>query len=285
MIDASVKNELLKKYGADELMQLTGGFTNAVYLLKGTTPLMVAKIAQWSDGDSDNEDNNLKFLKEAEFTPKWKDSFFIGPVRVSIFSYVEGINGQALLDTGDLERSIALFSDMGKLLATQIHSIPFTGQGLGLRQADYEASPFVKLDDVPQELVQASLALLAPLKASLKSEWTFTHGDFGSHNILAHERRLAVIDWEWAEWGHPLVDIAWTCWNTALHYPTLAPQLNPAFIQAYQRNRPLVFTPELLKSCVIYKLGMILLKVKQGDESTKQKWISRLAWTLEHEWV
>ena len=108
-----------------------------------------------------------------------------------------------------------------------------------------------------------------------------THGDYGSHNILfAEHDNITVIDWEWVEWFHPLVDIAWTCWNTKLHYPNVADRLNQTFISAYQTIRPITCTNDEIKTYSLYKLWSILKKVQNSGEETREKWVSRLEWTL-----
>jgi aminoglycoside phosphotransferase (APT) family kinase protein len=188
------------------------------------------------------------------------------------------MNGQEILDTRDLKRSHDLFRHMGELLSTQIHSYSHTGDHGGLRSADFKALRF-DVDYVPKVFVEESQALLEQIDAPVH-EWTLTHGDFGSHNILADGRKLTVIDWEWAEWGHPLVDIAWACWNTKLHYPKIADGLNHTFIRAYQARRPISCTSEHIKAYSLYKLWTILQKVKHADRQTQMKWVNRLEWTL-----
>lgn len=277
MMDAELER-LMKKYSAAELVRLTGGFTNAVYLLKGIEPPLVAKVAQWSNRDLQNEANSLLFLKNTPFTPKLIDIFSENQVQIIVYTFVKGMNGQAVLDTGDLKRSTDLFRDMGKLLSTHIHSYSYTGDHGGLRSADFKTLRF-DLDYVPKVLIEKSQVLLRKIEAPVH-EWTLTHGDYGAHNILANGGNLTVIDWEWAEWSHPFVDIAWTCWNTKLHYPKIADGLNRTFIQAYQTHRPISRTSEQIQVYSLYKLWTILQKIQHADRETQMKWINRLEWTL-----
>ena len=279
-MDKEVGVELRKRFRASEWERLMGGFTNDVYLLKGTKPLLVAKVAQWSSQDMENEVKVLKFLETTSYTPKVIDLFSINNKQIIVFTYAEGMNGQAILDTGDHKRSINLFRGMGVRLA-DIHSHSYSGNPSGLRFADFEMLLY-DLSFVPKELVKKSERLLQHLDRN-KREWTLTHGDFGSHNILTDEECLTVIDWEWAEWGHPLIDLAWTCWNTKLHYTAIADELNQIFLNAYKAQREVVYSPELIKTYSLYKLWMILYRVQHADEETQQKWINRLEWTFENE--
>ncbi|GGH77851.1 phosphotransferase family protein [Pullulanibacillus pueri] len=281
MLDCELEKYLMKQYGAKKLVRLTGGFTNAVYLLEATEPPLVVKIAQWSNGDMENEANTLRFLNQGAFTPEVRDLFSMKQQQIIVFTYKEGKNGQAILDTGHFKSSIELFHDMGKLLATAIHSHPYSGEQQGLRVADFKRIRF-DLNYVPETLMKQSKALLEE-RGAQEHPWTLTHGDFGSHNVLADGHHLTAIDWEWAEWGPPLVDLAWTCWNTKLHYPSIADQLNQTFLQAYQAERDVHYTPELMKVYSLYKLWIILNKVQSSDEETQQKWVKRLEWTLQTE--
>jgi aminoglycoside phosphotransferase len=48
------------------------------------------------------------------------------------------------------------------------------------------------------------------------------HGDFGPNNVLLDERAqavTAVLDWEWAQAGDAIEDLAWTEFIVRLHHP------------------------------------------------------------------
>ncbi|HET7578033.1 MAG TPA: aminoglycoside phosphotransferase family protein [Bacillales bacterium] len=273
---------LMKKYGAVEAVSLKGGFTNATYLLKGTDPLLVAKAAGHSNRDILNERHVLRFLHNTRIAPKMADLVTINKTKWLISTFHEGTNGQSLLDAGDLQPAEDLFKGMGELLAQHIHSHRFDGHRRNLRLGNVNPLQ-ADLDFVPRDLLTKSEAILNKINTH-PGEWVLTHGDFGSHNILVGDKsQLIVIDWEWAEWFHPLVDLAWTCWNTRMHYPDLAERLNQTFLEAYQSKKSISLTPELLKAYSLYKLRNILLKMKNADHATQEKWIHRLEWTLTHE--
>ncbi|MFC4620005.1 aminoglycoside phosphotransferase family protein [Camelliibacillus cellulosilyticus] len=277
-------DRLKDKYGNFELVRLTGGFTNAAYLLKGTDPPFVAKVAKLASQDIENECHSLRFLANQTITPKLIDRYIFEKTQVVIMTFEPGANGQSILDTNDLARAEKVFTNMGLCLAEKIHSFRFDGQTHEIREGNL---PFLSfdLDFVPFELRVESRTLLNKLEVK-RDEWVLTHGDFGSHNVLfADGEPLTVIDWEWTEWFHPLVDIAWACWNTQLHYPKMADRLNHALIESYQSRRPFVLDPETLKALVLYKLWNILMKVRDADGETKQKWVNRLQWTFENKWI
>ena len=58
-----------------------------------------------------------------------------------------------------------------------------------------------------------SLALVwLTANAPADGERVLVHGDFRTGNLLVTERGLsAVLDWEFARWGAPAEDLAWTC--------------------------------------------------------------------------
>jgi len=267
---------LTKKYG--RMRPLSGGFTHAAYRLEGPPPL-VAKVASRSKHDIDNEVKAITFLQEATYTPKSVDSLSADGFSAIVTTFIEGVNGQAILDTGDIERSEALFRRMGVRLAKDIHVRRYDGEARGLRIARPEAYPFYA-PFLPEWAVEASRSFLACIDTAQK-DWVFTHGDFGAHNVLDHnDGGLAVIDWEWAEWFHPLADVAWTCWNTKLHYPQIADRLNRAFLAAYQSVRPINATSDLIKTYSLYKIWTVLDKIRDADADVQEKWVQRLIWTL-----
>lgn len=273
---------LTKKYGPVEPIRLTGGFTNATYLLHGTNPALVAKVANLSNLDIENESRALLFLKDSTHTPRIVDMVSEKGSRIVITQFLEGENGQAVLDTGDVHRSENLFKEMGRCLADGVHARLYEGNRQNLRLGNLYGSSD-SLDFAPRALLMGCHEVLDRLDAPLE-EWVLTHGDFGAHNVLVKSGRpLTVIDWEWAEWFHPLVDLAWVCWNTKLHYPAIADRLNHAFLQSYQSRKPINFEADTLKAFALYKLRNILFRMQNADRQTQEKWIHRLEWTLNSE--
>ena len=268
---------LTKKYG--RMRPLSGGFTHVAYRLEGPSPL-VAKVASRSKHDIDNEVKAITFLQEAAYAPKPVDSLSADGFSAIVTTYIEGVNGQAVLDTGDIERSEALFRRMGVRLAKDIHARRYDGDARGLRIARPDAYPFYA-PFLPEWAVAASRSFLARIDDTPRKDWVFTHGDFGAHNVLdQNDGGPPVIDWEWAEWFHPLADVAWACWNTKLHYPQIAEHLNRTFLAAYQSVRPINATPDLIKAYSLYKIWTILDKIRDAEADVQEKWVKRLIWTL-----
>jgi aminoglycoside phosphotransferase len=270
-----VERFLEEKYGAAG--RLSGGYTNLAYKIK-TNPPLVAKIASLSNEDLLNEANALQVLHGKVPTPKYIDDHSLESSFILVTSYERGENGQSILDTGDMAKAEAVFKNMGLVLANLIHSHAYTDGSLKLRKA--KVLEPASLDFVPQPLVEKSRTFF-PLLSTDMNEWVLSHGDYGSHNILFDsDGKITVIDWEWTEWFHPLVDIAWTLWNTKLHYPHMADRLNQAFLKAYQSVRPLAYTEPLIKAYVLYKIWHLLNRLHHADAAVQNNWVSRLDWTL-----
>lgn len=280
-----MKEILKEKYGAYRAVRMTGGFTNATYWLKGDTSNLVAKVANLSNRDIENEKFVLYFLKDKAFTPQMFDSFMSGDSQVIVTHYMSGRNGQAILDAGDIRLARKLFSKMGRCLAQQIHSCSFDGNRHKLRIG--QSGPFQFDNFYLSETLREKCNSLVSESSFREQDWVLTHGDFGAHNLLIEDEseQLTVIDWEWAEWFHPLVDLAWTCWNTKLHYPHLADQLLADFLKAYLSVKPILFTEEELMVFVLYKLHTILTRMELANKETQKKWTHRLEWTLDSDWT
>lgn len=66
------------------------------------------------------------------------------------------------------------------------------------------------------------------------------HGDFGPNNILFDPITFdvaAVLDWEWAGHGDPIVDLAWCEWIVYMHHGDVVPAL-ARFFEAYGHTPP-----------------------------------------------
>lgn len=272
--------EILKRYGGYKAESMAGGFTNATYCLQGGGQKLVAKIANLSNSDIENEKLVLSFLKDKDFTPQVVDSFQDSGTQVLVTKFAGGQNGQAVLDAGNRERAEILFTKMGLCLARSIHSYAYDGNLYGMRAGRNGPLQF-NMSFLPESLADSCNAAVSGFHFR-REEWVLTHGDFGAHNLLIDDSdQLTVMDWEWAEWFHPLVDLAWACWNTQLHYPGIADTLLPAFLEAYQSIKPVSFSADTMKICVLYKLHTLLSRMEYADEEAQKKWTHRLKWALE----
>lgn len=66
------------------------------------------------------------------------------------------------------------------------------------------------------------------------------HGDFGPNNVLidpATWQVTAVLDWEFADTGEPVLDLAWCEWIVRMHHPDQTAVL-PAFLTSYDGPVP-----------------------------------------------
>lgn len=112
----------------------------------------------------------------------------------------------------------AIYADMNAILA-RIHALDVDAVGLGdLGRRDgyalrnlarwsglYTASALVPIPDM--DWLMAEL----PRRLPAETPSTFIHGDYGLYNLIVHPiepRILAVLDWEMATIGDPLIDLA-----------------------------------------------------------------------------
>lgn len=267
------------KYGGFIPTPLDGGYTNDTYLLNGTSPLIVAKVGGLFNKDLKNEVHSLEITKGLSIVPKIYDYMQKEDVQIVVMEYCEGTNGQAILDNNDLEKTKRLYRALGNSI-TNVHAIRINP---GLNRVNYcninEIN--LNLDFVPEHLIQSSRHILHKVTDD-ENNWVLTHGDFGIHNVLyTDEGSITILDWEWSEWANPLVDVAWVCWFTKLHYPDHADLLNSIFIDEYKTNTRTEISSEKLKTYCLYKVWKVLNKVTKAPKEVKQEWVRRLQWTIE----
>jgi len=275
-----LRKYLEDKYGDFTPVRLTGGYTNETFLLNGTNPLLVVKVANSFNEDIQNEINCLKMAQETGIVPKIYDLIKTNSHQITVMEYRKGTNGQSILDNKDIERTKELYKSIGKLLSKYIHSIKYNFSSNGIKECNL-LELNLNLDFVPDTLINNSKEILREIKDT-KEEWVLVHGDYGMHNVLyTDNNNLTVLDWEWSEWANPLTDIGWVCWFTKLHYPEHADILNHLFIEEYKKHNVVHLSPKILKAYCVYKVWKVLHKVKNAPLEVQQEWIRRLKWTLE----
>jgi aminoglycoside phosphotransferase len=276
-----ITRELQSRYDC-KLVRLTGGYTNITFLLEGTSPLLVAKVTGLLQPDTLNEINCLNFLVKSGITPVIHDVLEISNMSIVLMEYRKGANGQSILDSGNFDQMKIVYKKLGQFLASQIHSKPLDASYHGIRKSNIaNLKSNIEAEFIPENLIRQSRIVLASMDDN-EQNWVLTHGDYGPHNILTDdENNFSVLDWEWAEWGNPLNDVAWVCWFTKLHYFEIAPILNRTFIKEYTSHNPIPITPNQLKACSLYKAWNVIYRVRHATQEVKKEWLRRLEWTLD----
>jgi len=266
------------KYGKINLKELKGGYTNRVFLLENTSPTVIAKISNISNGDSINEIKCLDLLKRFQCTPKVHGIFQFEKSRIIIMDYINGLNGQLLLEQNNIERAKKVYELLGKCLATEIHTIKYQNSCDKLPLIKKNNGGFDKLVFIPSSFIEEVEKILSTEE---EENYVLIHGDFGPHNSLILNESVYVIDWEWSGWGNPLQDISWVVWFLKLHYPNKAHTLCNTFINSYKINSDISISPEQIKSYAISRVMNIMCRIINADQEVKNEWIKRLKWTLE----
>ena len=271
---------LKEKYGNLNPTRLVGGYTNDTYLLNGTGPRLVAKVGAFSNLDLKNEFYSLEISKGISVVPKVYEYINEDGVQILIMEHCEGVNGQSILDNNDLETTKRLYKVLGKTLSNSVHSLKFNPNLKPINQCSIKEIN-LDLDFVPEILIQHTRKILNNVDDN-ENDWVLTHGDYGIHNVLfTNDNSITILDWEWAEWGNPLMDLGWVCWFTKLHYPHHSAILNAIFTNEYKIHSSVELSSDKLKAYCLYKVWKILNKVTRAPEEVRQEWVRRLRWTLE----
>ena len=194
---------------------------------------------------------------------------------IAVTAALPGVNGLHVLehDTAALPN---LYRALGVALAA-VHRVQLA------------ARPEFALTDrvraVAHEISQ--FALDPPLDQALRSSlsdavWQgqparLVHGDIGLHNMLWDGATLALLDWEWASHGTPLLDLAWLRWT--LRWRNLPESLWAAFSETYQINGPTTALDQAtLRTLMLGQIAMILVRVR--GQPAFAEWLRRAEWTL-----
>jgi aminoglycoside phosphotransferase (APT) family kinase protein len=113
----------------------------------------------------------------------------------------------------------------------------------------------------------------------LDSGTVLVHGDFGPQNLVFDVPTgtvAAVVDWEFAQLGEPVTDLAWSEWIVRTHHPRLAAEL-PHLYDGYGDQPP---WPER-RAAMLAKCEWLLDFVRRwaGDAPASELWQRRIATT------
>lgn len=105
------------------------------------------------------------------------------------------------------------------------------------------------------------------------------HGDAGAHNLLWHPHSATLLDWEWAGWGSPQIDLAWVGWTLRWR---AAGELWPHFAERYRAGNPAAphASPADARALAIGQIGCILARVADQPAAFAE-WLRRAEWTLD----
>lgn len=253
--------------------RLNGGYTNDVYLIETDSFQQIAKIG--AHRSIVTEVSALQLLHDVSIVPNVFQIVDLHPACLLFMEYRTGQPMQQLI-TQMKDREIeSLYAQLGQVLATLIHSIE------GSSKSSLPIIPIAWTDSVsfvPSKWANKSRSLIQ--RYSGKTGHILSHGDFGIHNVLIDESNLTLLDWEWACFSDPLLDVAWMCWFTSFHYPTSSHLWLTKFLDAYQSECACSPTVDHFLAANLVSIWRILHRLENASVATQQEWINRLIFTL-----
>jgi aminoglycoside phosphotransferase len=100
------------------------------------------------------------------------------------------------------------------------------------------------------------------------------HGDFGAQNMLFdldHNEVTAILDWELAQRGDPIQDLAWAEWIVRTHHPTAIRDLDALFDGAGWEPPWEDRRASMLRSCDRH----LATCISAGDSGAVELWQTR----------
>lgn len=171
------------------------------------------------------------------------------------------------------------FAALGAALA-RVHTVRCAANiepdlDLAARAAETRAAlAGLPLDQELRETLVASLD-----HPAWRGEARLVHGDAGLHNTLWQAGALALLDWEWAGWGNPLVDLAWVAWT--MHFRQVQQAAWEAFLDGYGASRALALglEPQTVRALALGQIAGILTRARLQPPAWEE-WLRRLRWTV-----
>jgi aminoglycoside phosphotransferase (APT) family kinase protein len=197
---------------------------------------------------------------------------------IEVLEFAPGANGLSVLAhaPADLER---VYGALGRTLA-MVHGTAVAPPAQDVLLAERARRLCAALADLPLD-AELRAALVSGLEqpAWRSPKISLVHGDAGIHNLLWDGRITALLDWEWAGWGDPLIDLAWLWWT--IRWRALPGQLWQAVLAGYTAERPAPDAdPAALRSLALGQIAGILTRT-HGQDAAWAEWLRRAHWTVE----
>ena len=250
----------------------------------GSDVTVVVKAASASDKRAD-------VAREALILPLLADSDLPVPTirahtdledwTVSLIDVVEGESGLSLVQTREPVDLRAHGEILGRLLR-MVHAAaptPVSDATLDLVARADEVAAAVVGAQLPTDVVEELIEALA--HPAVRRGVALVHGDFGFHNTLwrstpaGRVRLTGLLDWEWAGWGNPLVDLAWLWWTLKFR---LAPAVTlEAAIDGYRSEavRAIGWEPDAVRALVRAQMAQIVVRTPPGSPP-RTEWLRRI---------
>lgn len=182
-----------------------------------------------------------------------------GQAGVTLYQATPEVRGAALARLG--------------VIMTSIHAVP----------ADHHDARLASIA-VPRDALAATLsgepdaaALLERFTAAcaaLPQRRRLVHGDAGLHNLVWQHDAGALVDWEWAGWGDPLLDLGWIDWT--LRFRRVAAGEAAHFWRQYADGMP---DPALLHAAALARIAHLLVRVA-AIPAARAEWLRRTRITI-----
>lgn len=251
-------NAAFPGHHAVDVEPLTDGFRNANFKVRidAQPECVVLRIYEHDASLCGKEIDLLRLIENSVPVPEIIHAEPEAEPPFAFFRYVDGITFRELKRHGDAESVHQAASDAGRILAS-IGRVTFPSAGwLGpgprvtapLLEGNDPIPRFVDLclasanarERLPERLRDQASALVwsyAPRLASLEIEACLVHCDFGGRNLLVRNVRgvwsvAAVLDWEFAMSGPPLIDIGHFLRYEVSSRPKREPHFSNGYLQA-----------------------------------------------------
>lgn len=196
---------------------------------------------------------------------------------VEVLAALPGEPGIACYGRAPAEQNAALAALAALLAATHAAPlVPLAGARLHERAAE-SLTHLHTLDLDPALRDALRDALAHPIWQAESAN--LVHGDAGLHNLLWHAAAPALLDWEMAAWGTPLLDLAWVWWT--MRWRDMPVARWDGFLEAYRATggMRLAAGREEVRALTLGQIAGLLVR-SHGQPAASAEWQRRAVWSL-----
>jgi aminoglycoside phosphotransferase (APT) family kinase protein len=265
-----------------EFAATTGGFSNLTLIATIGAQRCVIKAATVAlkRADVRREAALLRLLQGSNLpTPPLLALIEDEAWTIAVTRWIPGEHGLAVLERAP-DQLEAVYHQLGRLLA-RVHRTPVAAPEHAPQLADRIQHALAQLPALELE-IDLRAALLEGLQHPIwrAQPYALTHGDVGLHNLLWDGNITALLDWEWAGWGAPLLDLAWVYWT--IQWRRLPPALWHSLLAGYDAGPALAngAPADDMRALALGQIAGILVR-SHGQPAAWQEWQRRLRWSLD----
>lgn len=260
--------QLQQQYSTRELISLSGGYNNPVYLLRpdDALPIVLKFVAD------DSIEYEVMSVLDHKMIPVVRNKLHVNGKDYFSMDYLPGERLYELLSGSAFSQQTPnLISEIADFLIWK-RQLKITNYGFLSKAKQFELSrpAFDYLSDSEMDQLESYIA-----PGLVVNRYHVTHGDFTTKNIMIGKDSIHIFDWESARLDSDYRDLATFIWYCSLHHSESFADIYREIQNRYNQVGIEIDKQLLLANAFIHIAGVVQNSY-QKDVATYENWKQRI---------